>query len=147
MTPRTPSTRLKKFGRTVIITGLLVLIGVYGLTFLSRGSDVGDSHACHSAYSDWPDDPSPQNEYRRLVDSAVTPESVFWTAEWSYFPPGWVCTAFEYNNYEMKEMGVIRPGNTGALVALGGYALILGGVSTVIASRLPWTSNGGSRRE
>ncbi|MGP6173765.1 hypothetical protein [Corynebacterium sp. A21] len=118
----------------MIITGLLVLIGVYGFAFISRGSDVGDDHACHSAYSGGPDDESPQNEYHRIVDSAVSPESVFWSAEWSYFPPGWVCTASEYNNYEMNELGITRPDRTAALTVISGYVLVLGGAITVIGS-------------
>lgn len=111
--------------RFVAITGALVIIAVYGFALTVRGPDVGDNNGCRSTYSDAPALQYQRDEYQAIIDKADS--VVEWRAAWSYFPPGWICSARGYADGERGALGVIHPSKWGGVAAAVGMALAVGG--------------------
>lgn len=123
-------------GRTATIVGVAALIVVYGFALFIRGPDVGANNGCTSTYSDAPARQSLRDEYQRILDKADPTSTVDWTSTWSYFPPGWVCSARGLVDSEGQTLGVIRPPTWGAAVVATAAGTTIGGVLTLAGTHL-----------
>lgn len=128
-------------GRTALIVGVAALTVVYGFALFIRGPDVGANNGCTSTYSDAPARQSLRDEYQRILDKADPTSTVDWTSTWSYFPPGWVCSARGLVGGEGQTLGVIRPPTWGAAVVLTGAGATIGGALTLAGTHLARSRN------
>lgn len=102
-------TMLSTVGAALLFSGLFLFFVLYVLAFFSRGFNGGDDAACYTAYDDFALREEDRREFKRMSESVDPMHDVRWDAQWSAFPPGWLCTGAGSVHGEFRELGTLTP--------------------------------------
>lgn len=119
------------------IGGLFTLMMSCGLSCrqpnpITRGEF--DNNACESLYSVNTASSGRRAEYDKIADSVYVGAEITWSAQWSYLPPGWTCTAKGKVDGRGTVVGVIHPSEKNTIPVLLGLAIAAGGIATSVYS-------------
>lgn len=124
-------------GAIISLVGLFIVLIFYVSVAVQRGHEVGDNNACESLYSGNTTSSSKRAEYDKIADSVDVGAEITWSAQWSYLPPGWTCTAQGKVDGRGTVVGVIHPSEKNTIPVLLGLAIAAGGIATSVYSVIP----------